>query len=107
MTTVREAFESMSYGPAPESDKPVKEWLAKHDEKFGHYIGGAWTKSANPFEVSNPATNKRLATVSQGSKKDVDAAVKAARKALPAWQALGGHGRARYLYALARAVQKH
>jgi aldehyde dehydrogenase (NAD+) len=37
----------------------------------------------------------------------VDAAVKAARKALPAWQALGGHGRARYLYALARAVQRN
>ncbi len=107
MTTVRDAFETMAYGPAPESDKPAIEWLAKHDEKFGHYIGGVWTKSANPFDVSNPATNARIATVSQGSKKDVDAAVKAARKALPAWQALGGHGRARYLYALARAVQRN
>ena len=107
MTTVRDAFESMSYGPAPESDKSALEWLSKHDEKFGHYIGGAWTRSANPFDVSNPATNRRIATVSQGSKKDVDAAVKAARKALPGWQALGGHGRARYLYALARAVQRN
>ncbi|CAN5276237.1 aldehyde dehydrogenase family protein [soil metagenome] len=107
MTTVREAFESMSYGPAPESDKVALEWLSKHDEKFGHYVGGAWTKSASPFDVSNPATNRRIATVSQGTKKDVDAAVKAARKALPAWQALGGHGRARYLYALARAVQRN
>ena len=107
MTTVREAFESMAYGPAPESDKVALEWLSKHDDKFGHYIGGAWTKSANPFDVSNPATNKRIATVSQGSKKDVDAAVKAARKALPAWQAIGGHARARYLYALARAVQRN
>ncbi len=107
MTTVRDAFESMSYGPAPESDKPALEWLSKHDEKFGHYIGGAWTKSANPFDVSNPATNERIATVSQGSKKDVDAAVKAARKAQPAWLALGGHARARYLYALARAVQRN
>ena len=34
-------------------------------------------------------------------------AVKAARAALPAWQALTGHQRARYLYALARQVQKH
>ena len=107
MTTVRDAFETMAYGPAPESDKPALEWLAKHDAKFGHYIAGAWTKSASPFAVSNPATNKRIATVSQGSKKDVDAAVKAARKALPGWQALGGHGRARYLYALARAVQRN
>ena len=107
MTTVRDAFESMSYGPAPESDASAREWLSKHDEKFGHYIGGAWTRSANPFDVSNPATSKRIATVSQGSKKDVDVAVKAARKALPGWQALGGHGRARYLYALARAVQRN
>jgi aldehyde dehydrogenase (NAD+) len=107
MTTVREAFETMEYGVAPESDKVALEWLAKHDAKFGHYIGGTWTKSANTFEIINPATGKRIANVSQASKKDVDAAVKAARKALPAWQALGGHGRARYLYALARAVQRN
>ena len=107
MTTVRDAFETMAYGPAPESDKVALEWLAAHDAKFGHYIGGAWTRSSSPFDVSNPATNKRIATVSQGHKKDVDAAVKAARKALPAWQALGGHGRARYRYALARAVQRN
>ncbi|MEO8334968.1 MAG: aldehyde dehydrogenase family protein [bacterium] len=107
MTTVREAFETMEYGVAPESDKAALEWLAKHDAKFGHYIGGVWTKSANTFEIINPATAKRIANVSQASKKDVDAAVKAARKALPAWQALGGHGRARYLYALARAVQRN
>jgi aldehyde dehydrogenase (NAD+) len=107
MTTVREAFESMEYGVAPESDKAALEWLAKHDAKFGHYLGGAWTKPANTFEIINPATGKRIANVSQGSKKDVDAAVKAARKALPAWQTLGGHGRARYLYALARSVQRN
>ncbi len=107
MTTVREAFETMEYGVAPESDKVALEWLAKHDAKFGHYIGGAWTKSANTFEIMNPATAKRIANVSQASKKDVDLAVKAARKALPAWQALGGHARARYLYALARAVQRN
>ncbi|MDB4916583.1 MAG: Aldehyde Dehydrogenase, partial [Gemmatimonadetes bacterium] len=106
MTTVREAFETMAYGPAPETDKPVHEWLARHESKFGQYIAGAWTKPSGLFDINNPATNTRIAQVSQGSKKDVDAAVKAARKALPAWQALGGHGRARYLYAIARAVQR-
>jgi aldehyde dehydrogenase (NAD+) len=45
--------------------------------------------------------------VSQGSPADVDAAVKAARLAFPAWRALGGHGRARFLYAIARHIQKH
>jgi aldehyde dehydrogenase (NAD+) len=107
MTSVREIYDTMEYGPAPEGDKPAREWLAKHDGKFGHFIGGAWTKPANTFEVMNPATGAKIAAVSAGSKRDVDAAVKAARKALPAWQALGGHGRARYLYALARAVQRN
>ena len=107
MTSVREIYETMAYGPAPEGDRPAQEWLARHDAKFGHFIGGVWTKPAAMFDVMNPATAQRIAGTSQGSRKDVDAAVKAARKALPAWQALGGHGRARYLYALARAVQRN
>ena len=107
MTSVREIFDTMEYGPAPEAAKPAQEWLAKHDSRFGHFIGGSWTKPGTSFDVDNPATGTRIALVSAGTKKDVDAAVKAARKALPAWQALGGHGRARYLYALARAVQRN
>jgi aldehyde dehydrogenase (NAD+) len=107
MTSVREVFDTMEYGPAPESAKPAEEWLEKRSAQFGHFIAGAWTKPSNTFEVTNPATGRKIAAVSEGSKKDVDAAVKAARKALPAWQALGGHGRARYLYALARAVQRN
>ena len=107
MTSVREVFDTMEYGPAPEGDAAAREWLSRHGARFGQYIGGTWTKPAAPFDVSNPATGKVIAQVSQGSKRDVDAAVKAARKALPGWQALGGHGRARYLYALARAVQRN
>ncbi len=107
MTSVREIFDSMEYGPAPESPKPAQSWLDEHDGRFGHFIGGRFTKPTATFEVINPATGKRIADVSEGSKKDVDAAVKAARQALPAWQALGGHGRARHLYALARIVQRN
>ena len=107
MTSVREIYDTMEYGPAPEGDKPAQEWLARHEAKFGHFIGGVWTRSSNTFDIMNPATAQRIAQTSQGSRKDVDAAVKAARKALPAWRALGGHGRARYLYALARAVQRN
>src|SRR5207237_6273672 len=59
------------------------------------------------FDVAEPATGRTLARVAQGTKADVDAAVKAARAALAEWQALGGHGRARHLYALARAVQRN
>jgi aldehyde dehydrogenase (NAD+) len=109
MTSVAEIFETMAYGPAPESDKPAREWLASHDGAFGQFIGGRWTAVAQDalFDVHDPATGKLLARVSQGSAADVDAAVQAARAALPAWRALSGHARARHLYALARAVQKH
>ena len=109
MTTVAERFETMDYGPAPESDAPVRDWLARHGGAFGHYVGGAWRAAGEGalFDVANPATAKPLARVAQGTAADVDAAVAAARQALPGWQALAPHARARYLYALARAVQKH
>ncbi|HYL22365.1 MAG TPA: aldehyde dehydrogenase family protein [Gemmatimonadales bacterium] len=109
MTTVPEIFEAMSYGPAPESDKPALEWIGRHAAQFGLFIGGRWTAGQNGagFDVINPATTAKLARVTQGGPADVDAAVAAARKAFPAWSALPGHARARHLYALAREVQKH
>jgi aldehyde dehydrogenase (NAD+) len=107
-TTIPEIFESMEYGPAPESDKPAIEWLDSHKRSFGHLIDGAFTKARAPqFDVINPSTGATLAKVAQGSKADVDAAVRAARKALGPWQALGPHGRAKHLYALARTVQRN
>jgi aldehyde dehydrogenase (NAD+) len=108
MTSVADIFETMAYGPAPEADAPVREWIERHNlGTFGHYIGGAFTRHGTTFAVNNPATGQLLAKVTQGTEADVDAAVQAARAALPQWQAIGGHGRARHLYALARAVQKH
>src|SRR5216683_2988370 len=106
---VSEIFETLEYGPAPESDKPVLDWLAGHNHAFGIYVGGRWVagEQGKHFDVMNPATTQRLARVVQASAGDVDAAVRAAREALPAWAALAGHTRARHLYALARAVQKH
>src|SRR5881392_3238056 len=109
MTTVSEIFATMAYGPAPESDKPALAWLDQHGRDFGLFVGGRWikSKSGDGFDVINPATTARLARVTQAGEADVDAAVAAARKAFPAWSALSGHARARHLYALARAVQKH
>src|SRR5438132_4187946 len=107
MNTVAEIFKTMEYGPAPESDKEALAWLGKHEHTFGHYIGGAWTRPANTFEVINPATGQVIARIADGSKDDVNAAVAAAKKALPAWKALTPHARSRYLYAIARGVQKH
>ncbi|UJR80984.1 aldehyde dehydrogenase family protein [Sandaracinus amylolyticus] len=105
---IKRVFETMEYGPAPEADGPAKEWLDRHERRFGHYIGGSWRPANEHFATNAPGRkNAKLADIAQGTDADVDAAVQAATKALPAWQKLGGHGRARYLYAIARHVQKH
>ncbi|MEM6341481.1 MAG: aldehyde dehydrogenase family protein, partial [Pseudomonadota bacterium] len=105
--TVKEIFETMEYGPAPESAGAALEWIAGFGGRFGHFIDGAFTKPAKGFDSRNPATGEVLAKISQASAKDVATATKAARAAQPGWAGLGGHGRARHLYALARALQKH
>jgi len=104
---VPEIFETMDYGPAPESSAAAMAWLDENAGKFGHFIDGRFTKPGKGFASKNPATGKVLAQVSQGSKKDVDAAVGAARRAQGRWARLSGHKRAKYLYALARLLQKH
>jgi len=107
-TTILEKFQSMEYGPAPEDPKEVNTWLDAHGRSFGHFINGAFTKQkTHTFATQNPATGETIAIIANAGASDVDAAVAAARAALPAWQALTGHQRARYLYAFARQVQKH
>ena len=88
MPTVTEIFETMDYGPAPEGDAEARAWLAGHRAVFGHFIGGTWTKPGTTFDVADPSTNARLARVTQGTSKDVDAAVAAARKAFGPWSRL-------------------
>ena len=107
MSSVAQIFETMEYGPAPESSKEALAWLNKHERVFGHYIGGTWTEPGDTFDIINPATSEVIARTTEGTKADVDAAVAAAREALPSWKELTPHVRARYLYALARGVQKH
>jgi len=104
---ITEIFETMDYGPAPESAALANEWLEINGRAFGHYIDGRWTAPTDLFEVFNPASGNAIARVSQGTATDVDTAVKAARAALPNWKALGGHGRAKFLYAIARQIQKN
>jgi aldehyde dehydrogenase (NAD+) len=108
-TTVAGIFETMEWGPAPEQSGPALEWIRSRNGEFGLFIGGRWTPPAAGewFDTVNPATRQVLARVSQAGAADVDAAVRAAAAAFPAWSALPGHARARYLYALARVVQKH
>lgn len=106
MPTVTEILDTMDYGPAPEANSIITDWLKGHDKGFGHFIGGEFHKAAASFEVKNPANGAVLARVAQGSAADVDKAVKAARKAYGSWSKLSGHERAKYMYAIARLVQK-
>ena len=107
--SVKDIFASMDYGPAPESSDIANAWLERHKRTFDLFIGGKFVKprSGGRFDTVNPANAEVLASVAQAGEKDVDAAVKAARKAQGDWAKLSGHVRARYLYALARLVQKH
>jgi aldehyde dehydrogenase (NAD+) len=107
--SIAEIFETMEYGPAPESASPAVEWLEERGRTFRHFVGGEWREPEGGefFDTTNPATNQPLARIAQGSEADVDAAVRAAREALPGWQALDGHARARFLYAIARHIQRH
>ncbi len=105
--TVAEIFESMAWGPSPESPEPALAWLDQHQRSFGHFLDGQWRPGASSFEVFNPASGQVLARAAQGTPQDVDVAVQAARQAFKAWSTTPGHVRARYLYALARQVQKH
>src|SRR6516164_1720484 len=107
--SVIQKFETMEYGPAPEDPKESLRWLEGHKRRFAHFIGGGWKAPAEGryFETADPSTGEKIAEVAQGSAADVDAAVKAARSALKGWQELTPHARAKYLYAMARQVQKH
>ena len=107
--SIAQKFVTMDYGPALEDSKEAQVWLERHQHRFGHFINGAWQapSSGEYFDTLDPSNGEKLASVAQGSSQDIDAAVKAAREAFPKWRALTPHVRARYLYALARLVQKH
>ncbi len=91
------------YAPAPESTDHV-EIKAKYDL----FIGGNFVKpnSKKYFKSINPATEELVCEIAEANEKDVDAAVKAARKAFPAWSKIGGKERGKYIYRIARLIQE-
>ncbi len=108
MPNVKHVLETMDYGPSPEANTHITAWLDQHKAGFGHFIGGAFVVSSGKscFDVSNPADDSVIARVATGTAADVDAAVKAARKAFGMWSKLSGHSRAKHIYAIARLIQK-
>ena len=105
--TIKEIFQSMDYGEAPESAAEAFAWITDNGAQFGQFIDGAFTPPRADFLSRNPANGETLAELSQATSEEVDQAVAAARKAQGKWEKLGGHGRARVLYAIARLLQKH
>lgn len=107
--TVSKIFETMEYGPAGEDDKIAQAWLDDHNRKFGHFINNVWEhpEDRKSYVSKDPCKGTVLASTVQGTKEDVDQAVSAAKTAYKSWSALSGHARARYLYSVARHVQKH
>jgi aldehyde dehydrogenase (NAD+) len=91
------------YAPAPEARD-----LATIREHYGLFIDGDFVAPAEggSFATINPATEEHLADIALATARDVDRAVAAARAAFPAWSALPGAERGKYLYRLARLLQE-
>ena len=91
-----------TYAPAPESRD-----IVRLQERYGHFVGGAWLDATETYETISPSSEERLAEVGQGSDADVDAAVVAARDAFAnGWSALPAAERAKYLFRIARILQE-
>ena len=92
------------YAPAPESTGHVN-----LKEQYDLFIDGKWVKpdSGKYFDSTNPANKKKLASVAHANEKDVDKAVKAARKAYTnIWSKMEPSERAKYIYRIARLMQE-
>ena len=94
------AFE---YAPAPESRAVVD-----LQESYGLFIDGEFVEPlSEEYATSvNPATEEELARYAVAGEADIDAAVRAARRAFPKWAKLPGRERAKYLFRIARILQE-
>jgi aldehyde dehydrogenase (NAD+) len=109
MNHVREIFESMDYGPALEAADAAEGFLDAHRRIFYPFVNGRFSRFIDEcyFDSVDPRNGRTLARVVECGEIEVNAAVEAAKSAFPYWSALTGYERARYLYAIAREIQKH
>ena len=92
-----------AYEPAPEDTKHIT--LKKQYDLF---INGEFVKpnSKKYFATYNPATEEKIAEIAEADEKDVDKAVKAARKAFEKWSKISAQERGKYIYRIARLMQE-
>ena len=109
MDKIIKNFNKITYGPAPEDSKEVYEWIKNLNKPNKIFINNKFVKSSGTkkLDIINPSNKKILGKLSVSSKKDVDNAVRAAKNAFPKWSKLTGFERSKYLYALARMIQKN
>ncbi|QWF21132.1 aldehyde dehydrogenase family protein [Nocardioides sp. LMS-CY] len=91
------------YAPAPESRS-----IVDIKPSYGLFVNGEFTEGhGTSFKTISPATEEVLAEIAEADEADVDAAVKAARKAYEkVWGPMSGRERAKYLYRIARIIQE-
>jgi aldehyde dehydrogenase (NAD+) len=95
--------EKWDYAPAPET-VPVQ--IAARYELFidGRFVAPA---SGKYFDSINPATEESLAEIALAGERDVDRAIKAARRAYDhVWSKMPGRERGKYLYRIGRLIQE-
>ena len=93
---------NFEYAPAPES-----RGIVTIKPKYGNFIGGKFVAGSKHFPTINPATEEVLSQVALAGKAEVDAAVKAARKAyISTWSKMSGKERGKYLFRIARIMQE-
>nr|CAD7392135.1 unnamed protein product [Timema cristinae] len=103
---IYEIYKTMEYGPVLDSASLGEAWLK--GRKFGPFIDGSWIQeSGGRKEIHNPCTGHHIATVVNSSQGDVDRAVASSATAFLSWKQLSGYDRAKYLYSLARHLQKN
>ncbi len=78
-------------------------------EKYGLFIGGEWVDASTDktIDVMNPATGKKISSISEASEQDVDTAVKAAQKAFESWSKTSPIERQNVLLKIADLIDSH
>src|SRR5205085_9315164 len=92
------------YAPAPEAHSHIK-----IKPRYELFIGGKFVRSGSGkyFDSINPATEETLAEIADANTRDVDLAVKSARRAHEkVWSRMPGRERGKYLYRIARLIQE-
>lgn len=83
--------------------------VMKLDKEYKLFIGGKWVSASDgkTFTTVCSATGEKLAECAEATKEDVDAAVKAAEEAFPAWAAVMPADRAKILNKIADIIEEN